>query len=314
MPDFGGFYHDSTRDKAGPDISLRDLHNDGDLDLLQSYHVDGRFWRNLGGFQFQEATDAAGLAAINFTYRQWYEFFDCPVSPFHEAWQPPVDALRSQPGLAPTHPLDNRPYYSDALFGDFDNDGWVDLVVLDRRETQRIEARAILFMNRGDGTFEAKPTTFSGLDGTGISGEAADLNNDGLLDLIFAADPDNSGFARDMGRYEDKVYWNTGPYGARENHWLRLRFSGVTEAELIGARVTVHDTDSGRLAGMRVVAADHCYKSGSPLEAHFGLAQHEHVDLEVIPLDGERAAFGEVQADGFYTLDLATGTSTVVAQ
>ena len=34
MPDFGGFYHDSARDKAGPDISLRDLDSDGDLDLF----------------------------------------------------------------------------------------------------------------------------------------------------------------------------------------------------------------------------------------------------------------------------------------
>jgi hypothetical protein len=67
-------------------------------------------------------------------------------------------------------------------------------------------ARAILFMNRGDGSFDLKPTTFSGLDGNGICGEAADLNNDGLLDLVFAADP---------RRYEDKVYWNTGRTGTR---------------------------------------------------------------------------------------------------
>ena len=34
VPDFGGFFHDSLRDKAGPVISLRDIDNDGDLDLL----------------------------------------------------------------------------------------------------------------------------------------------------------------------------------------------------------------------------------------------------------------------------------------
>ncbi|MFM1868704.1 MAG: hypothetical protein RL591_2112, partial [Planctomycetota bacterium] len=179
VPDFGGFYRDSAKDKAGPNVVLRDADNDGDLDLFQSFHVDvrepllpyspgeyrqgvfcwknllaetgtlrfekvtdnglavearlrynrekqiyepatdarapglpylfladvdndglqdifatgpsdttwsprseyvgGRFWRNLGGFRFQEATQAAGLSAINNTYRQWYEFFDLPV-------------------------------------------------------------------------------------------------------------------------------------------------------------------------------------------------------------------------------------------
>jgi hypothetical protein len=42
VPDFGGFAHDSNKDKAGPDINVVDLDNDGDLDLLQSYHVDCR--------------------------------------------------------------------------------------------------------------------------------------------------------------------------------------------------------------------------------------------------------------------------------
>ena len=39
VPDFGGFFHDRDRDKAGPVVSLRDIDNDGDLDLLQSCHV-----------------------------------------------------------------------------------------------------------------------------------------------------------------------------------------------------------------------------------------------------------------------------------
>lgn len=34
VPDFGGFYHDSAKDKAGPGISLRDLDNDGALDVV----------------------------------------------------------------------------------------------------------------------------------------------------------------------------------------------------------------------------------------------------------------------------------------
>ena len=378
VPDFGGFYHDSTKDKAGPDISLRDLDNDGDLDLIQSYHVDirdpslpyspveyrqgvfcwknllvetgklqfekitgnglaceahlkldratktttpvgkapglpyisladvdndglldvlavgpaspgwaprceyvsGRFWRNTGSFQFQEMTEAAGLSALNWVYRDWCKFFDAP-------------APRTRPG-APMEAGDRRPYFADAIFGDFNNDGWQDFVVLDRSETMNPEARVALFMNRGDGTFEVKPTTFSGLDGAGICGEAADLNNDGLLDLIFAADPDNSGPAMSMARYESKVYWNTGLYGGKENHWLRLRFSGVKDADLIGARV---ELSAPGMKQYRWAHANHSYKSGGAMETHFGLGVNKQVDVKVAFLTGAVWDFPSVAAD-----------------
>jgi hypothetical protein len=142
VPDFGGFYHDSAKDRAGPDISLRDLDNDGDLDLIQSYHVDVQdpaaayspaeyrqgvlCWKNMlaetGRLRFEKIT-GNGLAV--------------------EArlkWNPTAQAYDAQ-GKAP-----GLPYIS-----------------------------------------------------------LADVDNDGLLDLVFAADPDNSGVALSMARYESKV-------------------------------------------------------------------------------------------------------------
>jgi enterochelin esterase-like enzyme len=408
VPDFGGFYHDSTRDKAGPDINLVDLDNDGDLDLLQSYHVDvrapllpyspgeyrqgafcwrnmlvetgefrfekvtdnglacvgqlrynegtqvyeptgkapglpyistadvdndglldvlavgpadpgwaprveyvhGRLWRNLGEFRFQETTEQAGLGPLNWHYRQWYAFWGADIPARLVNWRPRARGLQGQPGLQPRNPLDGRGFYAaDALFGDFDNDGWVDLVVLDRTESLDPGAcRAMLFTNRGDGTFEVKPTTFSGIDSSGICGQVADLNNDGLLDIVFAADPDNSGVAASGERYRDKVYWNTGLHGARENHWLRLRFSGVGDAELIGARVEAREPASGKLLGMRVVCADDSYKSGCPLEVHFGLGVQERVDVRVAPLGRTAFELEGVAVDRSIDLDPESGT------
>ncbi len=393
VPDFGGFYHDSGKDKAGPDINLRDLDNDGDLDLIQSFHCDvldlaapyspieyrqgvfcwknllaetgklqfekitgnglaceahlklsadkrstepvgkapglpyisladvdndglldvlavgpaspgwaprteyvsGQFWRNRGGFMFEEMNDASGLSALNWVYRDWCRFFEMPEPP-------------SRPG-APMQPGDRRPYFADAVFGDYDNDGWQDLVVLDRHESPNLQARAILFMNRGDGTFEVKPTTYSGLDGAGISGEAADLNNDGLLDLVFAADPDNSGVVFSMAGYESKVYWNTGLHGAKENHWLRLRFSGVKDAELIGARVEL--TAVGKKQ-YRWIHPNHSYKSGGALDAHFGLGKASAADVKVTLPSSKTVMFAGVKADQFLDLNLTSSRSTPV--
>jgi catechol 2,3-dioxygenase-like lactoylglutathione lyase family enzyme len=412
VPDFGGFYHDCAKDKAGPDINLCDLDNDGDLDLLQSYHCDvrapllpyspgeyrqgvfcwknllcetgqlkfekitdnglaceaklnynrekqiyeatgrapglpyisladvdndgmldvlavgpadpswapraeyvhGRFWRNLGNFRFQEATEQVGLHPINWKYRQWYSFWEAPIPERFVNWRPRVAAYPSQPGFPPQNPLDAHGFYAaDALFGDFDNDGWVDLVVLDRSESDPQAYRAMLFMNKGDGTFELKPTTFSGLDASGICGQVADLNNDGLLDLVFAADPDNSTLATTPDRYEDKVYWNAGLHGARQNHWLRLRFSGVSDAELIGARVEVRQVGDDKLLGMRAIVANDSYKSGCPLEVHFGLGHHERVNLTVTLLNGKTAAFANTEADQYLECNLATRSVTRIS-
>ncbi len=412
VPDFGGFYHDSERDKAGPDINLCDLDNDGDLDLLQSYHCDvrepllpyspgeyrqgvfcwknllvetgelrfekvtdnglaceakltynrekqlyeatgkapglpyvsladvdndgladllavgpadpgwapraeyvhGRFWRNLGGFRFVEATEQAGLQPINWVYRQWYAFWEAPIPERFVNWRPRAAGYQGQPGLPPRNQIDAHGFYAaDALFGDFDNDGWVDLIVLDRSEsTDPAACRAMLFMNRGDGTFELKPTTFSGIDASGICGQVADLNNDGLLDLVFAADPDNSGLAQTADRYESKVYWNTGLHGARENHWLRLRFSGLSDAELIGARIEAREPGTGKLLGSRVVSSHDSYKSGCPLEVHFGLGMAARVDVRVTLPDGKVVDSRDVEANKYFELDLAGGRPSLV--
>jgi hypothetical protein len=401
VPDFGGFYHDSAKDKAGPGISLRDLDNDGDLDLLQSYHVDvrepllpywpgeyrqgvfcwknllretgglrfeqitgnglhcearlkynrekqlyepasddlapglpyisladvdadglqdvlavgpdsdfwaprvehvtGRFWRNLAGFQFEDRTTPAGFAPLNFGYGQWMDFFEEPEPARWKNWRPRV-TFESQPGLTPKHPAKNSPYFADSVFADFDNDGWLDVVVMNRSESTM--TRSMLFMGKGGGTFEVKPTTFSGLDSSGISAEASDLDGDGLLDIVFAADPDNSlgpGQTVAPERYESKVYWNTGAHGAKQNHWLRLTFTGLRDAELIGARVEL--TAGGRKQ-FRWIHSNHSYKSGGALDAHFGLGNATSANVKVALLDGRTETFSGLAAGKTHELRL----------
>jgi hypothetical protein len=257
VPDFGGPYDpDPNNRRSGPGITLRDLDNDGDLDLVQSYHLDAsgshpgdpegvheqefgvwcwknllresgefrferitgngmategrlrltpdkkqvevvahsislpylsfadvdrdglldglavgpsstgwhaesdpiasRFWKNLGDFRFEDRTGSSGLDAIGWSIGRWHEFWGLTT--------PPAMKRDRRGAVSPTTGMKLRPgadlsfYLADAIFADFDNDGWEDLVICNRSERHGIQGLAanMLFLNNGDGTF--RPT------------------------------------------------------------------------------------------------------------------------------------------------------------
>lgn len=294
-----------------------DVDNDGIFDALA---IDGSdpdrwphpidagasFWYGGENFTWTEATESAGLYNLNNNYLEWYDFFDEEVTAVL-FWKP--NPVTAQPGLDPPRFAYRRPYHADAAFADFDNDGWLDLVILDRRQMKKVVSnRTKLYMNNGDGTFSRKTTEFSGLDASGISCEASDLNNDGLVDLIFAGDPDNSGMACYAEEYEDKIYLNTGLKGASDNNWLRFRFAGVSHARLIGAKVELFDHENGNLLGIRGIYTNQTYKSGSALEAHFGMGNKACADMKTTLPDGTILTEQCLAANQFLTIDFNNDT------
>lgn len=126
--------------------------------------------------------------------------------------------------------------------------------------------------------------------------------------ILVHLDPDNTGLAKNIRQYESMVFMNTGRYGGQEKHWLRLRFSGVSHAALIGAHVEVYDPQSNRLLGMRGIYSHHTYKSSSPLEAHFGLGKLDRVDITVRLLGNRKITAKGIKSDRYLEFNLSQKT------
>lgn len=309
---------------ALPYLFFADTNNNGNLDVLGlggsasswrlgSTTVSGMFWRNDGDFKFTDATSDAGFDPLNWQYSKWSEFWGAELSE-ESIMAREFCALSWQPRRCQNENMETVRFYgADAAFGDFNNDGWLDVVVVDRHEfdVNMGTLRNVLFMNRGDGTFEVTTTEFSGLDTNSIAVEAVDLNNDGLLDLVAVADPNNS-YIRvseqvkplPISRYASNIFWNTGAGGASSNHWVRMRFTGISHPELIGARVERLGPD-GSTMGIRDVFSNHSYKTGGALEVHWGLGKSSSAKFRITLLSGKSLMIDVNSVDRIMDIDLA---------
>src|SRR4030042_1392662 len=124
--------------------------------------------------------------------------------------------------------FDTAPYGGGLSTGDFNNDGFIDILILVKRP-----ALNWLYLNDGDGTFTARNTVCTINDYQEYwSAPLADFNGDGYLDIYFCrndAPPDQE--------FGTALYMNDGG----TNHWLQFNLEGVeSNRSAIGARVTVY--------------------------------------------------------------------------
>jgi hypothetical protein len=159
-----------------------------------------------------------------------------------------------------------------SAWGDYDNDGWLDLFMAD---WQGVEPSR-LFRNRGDGTFESmdvgSPIRDGGDSRSGV--RWVDYDNDGFLDLFLTCGTQDKPRA-------NHLYRNNGPAIGNTNHWLKVKLNGqASNRSGIGAKIRIKATIAGKeIWQVREMTGNGFSQTCPGLVAHFGLGDAAQADL-----------------------------------
>jgi enediyne biosynthesis protein E4 len=165
-------------------------------------------------------------------------------------------------------------------FGDLDNDGWLDLYIVNGMIAQNlfghlpngelVEANQA-FQNQGGGTFEPAPQWGLGSLASGRGMMMGDLDNDGDLDIVI------NNLRSSAQLFENRICGGA-------SLQVDLRWAGTPNPFALGAHLRLQ-TDRGEY--LRDVRASSGYLSGDPARVHFGLPAGETLEaLEIRWPDG----------------------------
>jgi enediyne biosynthesis protein E4 len=255
--------------RAGMGIDLADYDGDGRADLFITNHEleAHTLFRNLGRGLFADMTSQTGVA------------------------------------------LETLPYVGfGTTFLDYDNDGDLDLAianghVLDNsghyRPGSKMEQRKLLFRNDGRRFKEVGRLAGPGfaIEKIGRGLAAADIDNDGDLDLLFTNNGDTADLLRNMA-----------DHGSNANNALLVRLVGTrSNRSAVGARLVL---TAGPVTQVREVKAGSSYLAQNDLRQHFGLGRAAQVDrLEIRWPSGQTDALTNIASNQIVTVTEGKGVT-----
>ncbi len=194
-------------------------------------------------------------------------------------------------------------------FQDFDNDGWLDLMIANGHIYTAIDTLPgepaykepmLLFHNNGKSAFDEMANA-AGLNDEPLQSRRGiafgDLNNDGNIDAV--------------------VFNQNGPPSIllndtkNSNHRVLFRLVGKeSNRAAIGARVTVQ---AGGVSQIAEVRSGGSYLSQNDLRLHFGLGGESRMSSVVIAWpSGKREELKDVASDAIYTIVEGSGITQTV--
>ena len=176
-------------------------------------------------------------------------------------------------------------------FGDFDNDGFLDMYLATGEPNIATLVPNRMFKNVGGERFsEISSSSGTGHLQKGHGVACGDWDRDGDVDLFI-----KMGGAVDGDKYHDVLFQNPG----QGNHWLTVKLHGKkTNRAAIGARIKVVTAGEEPLTIHRHVSSGSSF-GANPLEQTIGLAKSDKVaTLEIHwPTSGTTQVFRDVAAD-----------------
>ena len=237
---------DSGADVAisGMSLAVGDYDNDSDLDFYMTNMGASKFLDNQGDGTFVDVAEETGAGR----------------------------------GQLPGDPMPDGSVGWGSAFGDFNNDGFLDLYYVAGGLDQS-QPNALL-INDGNGAFEDISST-SGTDDVGVGRGivCGDFNNDG-----------NAGIAR--------LFRNNSDIDA---HWLSIKTVGTSSnRDGIGARVTL---TAGGATQVREMGSSQSQMSQSAIPAHFGLGAATKVEtVEIRWPSGLLQTLKDIEVDQVLTV------------
>jgi hypothetical protein len=292
-----------------------DHDNDGYPDLFLNNALSGRLLHNNRDGTFSDNSSSMGIDGPKSGFSCWtwdYDndgWLDIFATCFDRSLADVVKGILGQPhGRAPNklyHNLKGKGFEDvtdlaglnmvfscmGSNFGDFDNDGWLDMYLGTGEPSLATLVPNRMFKNLGGERFaEITGTSGTGHLQKGHGVACGDWDRDGDIDLFI-----QTGGATEGDRYHNLLFQNPG----QANHWLTVKLIGKkTNRAAIGARIKVVTAGEKPLTVYRHVSSGSSY-GASPLQQTLGLAKAERVAvLEIYwPTSGTTQVFRDIAAD-----------------